>query len=191
LFFVGIEGTGGIHAYALDQIDGGFVRVASISSSFPGVMELQFDRDLSELWAVCDNTCNGQHALLRINPLTGIFGVAFKSDRPTGMPNYNNEGFAIAPAAQCVNSRKPVYWADDTENLNVSIRSGNIPCVAFFEEAPLPELAKGVLVPLLAVGMLVGLLALNRRLSSGRTAGSRRRVGSRTRWSAPPGGQRR
>jgi hypothetical protein len=166
LFFVGLEGTGGIYAYALDQVGGTFTRVATISSSFPGIMDLQFDRDLSELWAVCDNTCNGQHALLRINPHDGRFGVAFKFDRPTGMPNYNNEGFAIAPATECANGRKPVYWADDTEDLGVAIRSGNLPCTALFADAPLPTLAKGILPPVIAVAMLAGFLLANRRRRS-------------------------
>ena len=159
LFFVGLEGNGMIYAYALDQVSGGFTRVATISSTFPSIMEVQFDRDLNELWAVCDNTCNGQHTLLRIDSSTGKMGVVFKFDRPTGMPNYNNEGFGIAPAAECVNQRKPVYWADDTEDLGVAIRSGNIPCVALVINPPtVPEIPYAALLPgsaLLLIGIAV------------------------------------
>ena len=32
------------------------------------------------------------------------------------MPNLNNEGFAIAPQAECVNGLKPVFYADDTND---------------------------------------------------------------------------
>ena len=161
LFFVGLEGTGGIYAYALDQVSGGFTRVKTIANPFVSIMELQFDRDLNELWAVCDNTCNGQHAIMRIDPATGAFSVA-KFDRPTGMPNYNNEGFAIAPAAECVSDRKPVYWADDTEDLGVSIRGGNIPCTV--GPVPVvPEFPLAVLAVILGFGVLGTVLLINRR----------------------------
>lgn len=168
LFFVGLEGTGRIYAYALDQAGGGFTRVATISSTFPSIMELQFDRDLSELWAVCDNTCNGQHALLRIDPATGKFGVVFKFDRPAGMPNYNNEGFAIAPATECISDRKPVFWADDAEDLGVAIRSGTIPCTAMASAPPpaVPEIPFNALVPGSALVVIGIAVALRRRRPS-------------------------
>jgi hypothetical protein len=163
LFFVGLEGNGEIYAYALDQASGGFTRVATLSSTFPALMDLQFDRDLNELWAaVCDNTCNGRHTLLRIDPATGRFGVVFTFERPTGMPNYNNEGFAIAPATECVNNRKPVYWADDGEDLGTAIRSGNIPCVALVAGPgpTVPEFPTVALAPVMAVAALGGLIVL-------------------------------
>jgi Lamin Tail Domain len=161
LFFVGLEGTGGIYAYALDQVSGGFTRVTTIANPFVSIMELQFDRDLNEMWAVCDNTCNGQHAIMRVDPATGMFSVA-KFDRPTGMPNYNNEGFAIAPAAECINDRKPVYWANDGEDLGVSIRSGNIPCTG--GPVPVvPEFPLAALAVILGFGIVGTLALVNRR----------------------------
>jgi hypothetical protein len=74
LFFIGIEGTGNIYAYALDQVSGGFTKIATIPAVHTpaAIMNLQFDRDLNELWAVCDNTCAGRHALLRLDPATGM-----------------------------------------------------------------------------------------------------------------------
>jgi len=169
LFFVGLEGNGMIYAYALDQVTGSFTRVATVSSGFPSIMELQFDRDLNELWAVCDNTCNGQHALLRINPPTGRFSVVFKFDRPTSMPNYNNEGFAIAPATECVNHRKPVFWADDTEDLGVAVRGGNLPCEAMASGPPptVPESPYAALVPGSALVLIGIAVALRRRRRPG------------------------
>jgi Lamin Tail Domain len=168
LFFVGLEGNGIVYGYALDQVGGGFTRVATISSGFPGVMDVQFDRDLNELWAVCDNTCNGQHALLRINQATGRFGVVFTFDRPTGMPNFNNEGFAIAPAGECAGDRKPVYWADDGEDLGVSIRRGNLPCTAIVAVPPpaVPEFPMTVLASLIAIAFIGAIAVRTRRRST-------------------------
>src|SRR5690606_4083440 len=55
LFFVGVEATGAIYAYALNHVDGTFTRVASIVSGFSGVMGLEFDAELGRLWATCDD----------------------------------------------------------------------------------------------------------------------------------------
>jgi hypothetical protein len=54
--FVGIEQNGVIYAYALNHADGSFTRVATIASGLIGVMDLQFDRETYDLWAVCDDT---------------------------------------------------------------------------------------------------------------------------------------
>jgi hypothetical protein len=74
--------------------------------------------------------------VLRIDPSTGKFGIALGFERPAGMPNYNNEGFAMAPATYCVDGFKPVYWADDTEDNGVAIRSGTLPCTALVVPPP-------------------------------------------------------
>jgi hypothetical protein len=163
LFFVGLEANGTIYAYALDQTGSGFTRVATILSGFPSVMDLQFDRDLNDLWAVCDDGCQGRHTLLRISPSTGKFVVSFMFDRPAAMPNINNEGFAIASATECVNDRKPVFWADDSETDGHSIRRGNIPCTALTGggETLVPEFPLAVL-PAIVVGILLGAWALIR-----------------------------
>src|SRR5262249_49551939 len=50
LFFVGLESNGGVYGYALDHVGGGFTRIATITTGFPSVMDLQFDRDLNDLW---------------------------------------------------------------------------------------------------------------------------------------------
>jgi hypothetical protein len=131
LFFVGVEQVGTIYAYELDQVGNGFSKVATISSGFPSVMDLQFDNDLQDLWAVCDDTCTGRTSILRINS-AGKFvtNSALTFERPATMPNTNNEGFAIAPAALCVGGFKPAYWSDDNEQAGVSVRAGTVPCVA-------------------------------------------------------------
>jgi hypothetical protein len=119
-----------VYAYALDHVGGGFTRIATIATGFPAVMDLQFDRDLNDLWAVCDDTCQGRSVVLRIDA-TGKFTVARRFERPAGMPNLNNEGFAIAPAALCSGGTKPVFWADDSETNGHAIRSGTLTCSPF------------------------------------------------------------
>ncbi|WP_412538145.1 lamin tail domain-containing protein [Longispora sp. K20-0274] len=125
LFFVGVEANGTIYAYAL-QAAGAYTRVATITSGFPAVMDLEFDPATGKLWAECDDTCQGRHATLEINA-QGRFARTALYDRPTGMSNYNNEGFAISPAA-CVNSRRPVIWADDGNDGGHALRSGTLAC---------------------------------------------------------------
>jgi hypothetical protein len=127
LFFVGVEANGMIYAYALDHAAGGFTRIATIATTLAGVMDLHFDRDLNDLWAVCDDTCNGRSAILRIDT-SGKFTVGGVFERPAQMPNLNNEGFAIAPLTQCVDSKRPVFWADDSETGGHAIRRGSLTC---------------------------------------------------------------
>ena len=130
LFFVGVEANGLIYAYALDD-SGTFNRIATITSGFTGVMDVQFDRETNDLWVVCDDSCGGRSAVLRIDPITHKFAVARIFDRPTTMPNLNNEGFAIAPVAECVADRRPVFWADDSETGGHAIRVGTLTCSPF------------------------------------------------------------
>ena len=163
LFFVGVEATGAVHVYALDLTGTNFTRLATFTSGFPSVMDLQFDRDLQQLWAVCDNTCNGRHSILRVSG--GAFVVAATFERPTGMPNLNNEGFAIAPQGACADGVKPVWWADDGETGGISIRGGNVPCSLYVDPGTnVPEFPVVVLPAFLALGGLV--LAARRRRTS-------------------------
>lgn len=132
LFFVGVEAGGAIHAYALDQVTGGFDRIATVASGFPGVMDLEYEAERGALWAVCDDGCDGRSAVLDIaetGEAAGRFAVTTVFERPVGMPNINNEGFAIAPNASCVAGAKPVFWADDSNTGGHAIRTGSLECV--------------------------------------------------------------
>jgi hypothetical protein len=131
-------------------------------------MDLQYDRDLHDLWAECDNTCNGRTTVLRLNSGTGAFEVALGFERPTGMPNINNEGFAIAPATYCDNGEKPVYWADDSETDGHSIRGGTLPCTALTGTPPtsVPEFPFAALSVGAITVLLAGVLLLRRRSRS-------------------------
>lgn len=126
VFFVGVEGTGMIYGYVLAD-SGAFTRVASFSSGMSGVMELQWEPQASRLWAVCDDTCDGRHRTLQVNT-SGMFAVTAVYNRPTGMADLNNEGFAVSATDQCVGGSKPVYWADDSNDSGHALRKGTITC---------------------------------------------------------------
>ncbi|MFJ2632416.1 lamin tail domain-containing protein [Streptomyces sp. NPDC087422] len=129
LFFVGLEGNGSVYAYALDQSGSGFTRVAAFASGFPSVMELQFDAEADQLWAVCDDTCNGRTTAFAVGA-NGDFAATGLYERPAAMPNLNNEGFAFAPRSECVDGRKPVFWSDDSDDGGHALRGGTIACAA-------------------------------------------------------------
>jgi hypothetical protein len=140
LFFVGVEQTGEIVAYALNQSGGTYARVATIASGLPQVMEVTYDPETTHLWAVCDNNCNGQAGILDIAQSgsgAGKFAVTNTFDRPAGMPNLNNEGFAIASQAECVGGQKPVFYSDDDNTGGHVLRQGSLDCV------PAPPLTQG------------------------------------------------
>lgn len=131
LFFVGIEQDGRIVAYALDQTGSGFTRIESIASGFPAAMALEYEAESGHLWAACDNSCDGRLATLDVAQSgvnDGQFVVTNQFDRPTGMPNVNNEGFAIAPQAECANGVKPAIWADDDDTGGNTLRAGTLNC---------------------------------------------------------------
>ncbi|MGW5719981.1 esterase-like activity of phytase family protein [Amycolatopsis sp. NPDC003865] len=124
LYFVGLEDEGMVYAYALTQSGGGFTRVAAFPSGFPKVMELEFEPSAGRLWTVCDDTCNGKTATLKV--VDGAFAVSATYARPSKMPNYNNEGFAIAPT--CSSGRRTVVWSDDANDGGHALRAGTLTC---------------------------------------------------------------
>ena len=133
LFFLGVEQDGRIIAYALNQTTDTFTRVASIASGFPMVMALEHQPETGRLWAVCDNNCDGQHRTLDIaqsGPDDGKFVVTNTFQRPAGMANLDNEGFAIAPDAECSGGVKPVLWANDGNTDMHALRAGTLNCAA-------------------------------------------------------------
>lgn len=126
IFLVGIETGGAVHGYVLNEA-GGITRVTSFASGLAGVMDLEWEPALGTLWAVCDDTCSGKASTFKVAP-SGAFTAAAVYDRPSGMPNYNNEGFAIAPQGTCAGDRKPVVWADDGNDGSHALRTGTVSC---------------------------------------------------------------
>jgi hypothetical protein len=195
LFFAGVEQDGKIIAYALNRSTGTFTRVATIPSGFPKVMELTYEPETTHLWAVCDDGCDGRTATLDIaqsGPNSGRFAVTNVYDRPAGMPNLNNEGFAIAPRAECVNGLKPVFWADDLNTGDHALRSGEIKCTPL----PAPQLTVALkLAKTRRTGKLGLALALGERADLTITATTRKNArtarSSRRRAPASPRASRR
>nr|WP_055601862.1 lamin tail domain-containing protein [Streptomyces aureus] len=126
VFLLGVEGTGAVHAYVL-QDSGTATRVATVASGMAGVMELQWEPQAARLWTVCDDTCGGLHRTLKIGS-AGTFAPAASYQRPSGMPDLNNEGFALAGADECVAGTKPVYWSDDSGTGGHALRRGTVAC---------------------------------------------------------------
>ena len=132
LFFVGVENDGKVYAYALDLTGNGYTRVASFASGFPAVMDLSFEKETQKLWVVCDDTCQGRTARFDVDTTAGATQGTFVAvnhyERPSGMANLNNEGFATTPRSECVSGLKPVFWADDGDTGGNSIRQGTLSC---------------------------------------------------------------
>ena len=145
LFATGVEANGTIYAYAL-RPDGGYTRVAAFASGFVGVMDLEFDPEIQQLWAWCDNTCGNRSATLDIVATfiaaqpegsaqaqaagDGRFAVTAVYAPPAGLPDVNNEGFAIAPQSACIDGLKPAFWSDDDNTGGHALRAGTIACTA-------------------------------------------------------------
>ena len=127
LFFVAHEASGAVFLYALDHADGTFDRIATFASGLPRVMGLEFDAEQGELWAACDSNCSGGLSLLSIGG-GGTFTLVETYDRPTGLPDVNSEGFALAPLDECVGGIRPVFWADDDETDGHALRRGELTC---------------------------------------------------------------
>jgi hypothetical protein len=66
------------------------------------------------------------------SPTFGRFVIRRKFERPTTMPNLNNEGIAFAPESECSNGQKAFFWVDDSETGGHSVRRDTIPCGSFF-----------------------------------------------------------
>jgi 2',3'-cyclic-nucleotide 2'-phosphodiesterase (5'-nucleotidase family) len=111
LYFAALENDGKLYAYALSA-DGSSHRVATVDTDMGHVMDVQYDRDLQRIWALCDNTCSVSQTLLKIDG-TGAMVPDVVYAAPTGLPNVNVEGFAIAPDSTCSAGTKEVVWSDD------------------------------------------------------------------------------
>jgi len=99
-------------------------------------MDLSFDRDVGYLWAACDDTCNGRINVLDIDtrvgsPSKGKFYVRRGFERPSTMPNLNNEGFTVTSESTCQGGYKSVFYAEDGSTMDYAIRRDSIPCGAF------------------------------------------------------------
>lgn len=118
--------------YVFVLSDGGMVaKVATIKTHESKIAAVYFDRESGYLWSVCDDSCDGKHHVFTLN---GTFTSQAEYERPAGLGNYNNEGYAIATGENvdvCKEGMKFVYWADDGCDESHAIRQGTIPCSTF------------------------------------------------------------
>ncbi|WP_259539021.1 lamin tail domain-containing protein [Herbiconiux daphne] len=137
LFFTALEKNGHLYAYALNG-DGSFHRVAAVETGLPMIQDTQWDADAQRVWAVADNTSAGSTVLLGLDA-DGAFAVDRVYNRPTGLPDYNLEGFAVAPSSTCVDGVKEVIRSDDGNNGGHSLWSGTVACdLALGSQGPTP-----------------------------------------------------
>jgi hypothetical protein len=125
-----------LYAYVLDHMSGAYRRVSTFGSGNPAVMDVQFDREVGNLWTICDNACGNVMNVLRIDddplsPTRGKFRVVRTFARPSTLPNANNEGIAFAPESECSGGTKPFFWSDDDQTAGHAIRRDTVPCGAF------------------------------------------------------------
>lgn len=133
LYFAALENDAALYAYALS--DTASHRVARIASGFAKLADVTYDPERGQVWAVTDDTQDGQTSQLAVGD-DGKFAIVSGYLRPENAPNLNNEGFAIAPQATCTDGFKEVIWADDSGTGGHSLRSGTIECTALNEEVP-------------------------------------------------------
>jgi hypothetical protein len=131
VLFLGLEQTGMVYGYVL-SLDGTSRRIATIDTGMPMVAELEYDADSETLWALCDEACAGESAVMSFvapGPFRGTRLVPTAGhDRPSSMPNINNEGFTITSSAECSGGFRPVYWTDDSAPPHPTLRAGQIAC---------------------------------------------------------------
>lgn len=122
LFVVGLESDGGLFLVALTD-GGGVSLVASLPSGLDRVMEVVWSAERQELWALCDNGCNGHAAVFRGNGAG--FELTAEVKPPKGMADLNDEGFAFLP---CTDGANTVVWADDLATDDHALRTSSLPC---------------------------------------------------------------
>jgi hypothetical protein len=162
LYFAGLEANGTVYGFALDQGGTTYHLVTQFTSGFNQVMDSDFDAERGVLWEHCDNGCGDATTTLAISSSTHTFAVTAKYDPPAQLPTtQNDEGFTIAPDAECVNNLKPVYFADDTDDDGHSLRRGFITC-GVLPTTALPEFPL-LALPILSAFAILGAAVWTRR----------------------------
>jgi hypothetical protein len=137
LFLVGMETTGMIYGFILDHLTNSVIRVSQFKSGQANLMDLSFDRDTESLWTLCDDACENRITVLGIDsevgsPTKGRFIVRLSLPPPRPIAKLNNEGLTLAPASECVDNHKRIFWSDDDESNGIAIRQGTLPCGRLF-----------------------------------------------------------
>ena len=145
VFAVGVEGTGEVLFEKL-AADGSHRLVSRWTSPTKGVMSLDYQPSTGTLLVASDQAGEGLSVSVTfdgdtVKPATNDKGVVL-NDRPSDMPNYANEGFALFQGAQaCEGGSQQVtryLWADDDNTEGVAVRQSTVrgECVAAPGPAP-------------------------------------------------------
>ncbi|MBM3907256.1 MAG: hypothetical protein FJ363_04150 [Gemmatimonadetes bacterium] len=131
IFFVGLEATGGVYAFALNHATNAAVRIAVIDTGLPAVMGMEYDAATGQLWITCDDGCGNGAAVLVLptSGTRGAFQVLRRYRPPSSLPNVNNEGFALAPMASCTGGLRSAFWVDDANTGGHVLRRASRACV--------------------------------------------------------------
>jgi hypothetical protein len=133
VFLVGVEQSGMVYGFVLNHDDESFSLVTRFQAPFAGVMGLEMDRDLGQLWVYCDEACGNQAGVFDVDAepgseAPGRFSLRGLFAHPTGLPDTNHEGIALAPESECEAGSKSFFWADDNDTDGYSIRQGSVRC---------------------------------------------------------------
>ncbi|MDX2357299.1 lamin tail domain-containing protein [Dietzia sp. PP-33] len=128
-FAVGVEGTGKVHFVQLGAA-GAVTEVQAFTSPFQGVMALDHDEATGILRVLCDEVCEGRSLEMTFDG-TGFVTDGTLYDRPAGMANLANEGFAAhRETVECTlgdatgtAERVRLLWADDAATGGAGLRT--------------------------------------------------------------------
>lgn len=128
--FVALEATGDVYAVAL-MPGGDAVLIATLETPLDGVMALDYSVSRNQLWAFCDEACEGESVQFDLSAETVEAGPRLA--RITGMDNYANEGVAVSEWVSCQASDEqgglPIWFADDADTDGTSLRGTKLPGV--------------------------------------------------------------
>ncbi|MFN8022271.1 MAG: hypothetical protein U0Q03_12170 [Acidimicrobiales bacterium] len=120
VFVVGSEHDGALDVFVLGDRA---TRLATVPSGLPSVMEVAFDAATGELWAACDEHCDG--AIVRLAFDGGGLTVTGSVEPPDELVALNDEGLAIGP---CIDGSQSVVWSDDAATDDHVLRAATIDC---------------------------------------------------------------
>jgi hypothetical protein len=133
LFAVAFETSGEVHLVLLTEA-GDVTPILTVAVDLPALMELHWDVEHRELWATCDDTCDGRTALLR--PAGGSLEVVAVVGAPPGSASLNDEGLA---RLACQNAVSLVVRADDAATGGHALREAALPCRPLAEIVAAPS----------------------------------------------------
>ena len=133
VFLVGLESTGSVYFFVLDEYSTSSNMIGSFKSHEESIMSLYYDADTRYLWSLCDNTCS--HVTQSVYTIQdGQFKVAGSYTAPKEINDLNIEGYTMVPNTKCDESGvRNVYWADDGNYNDHAIRHGTVSCGNFIE----------------------------------------------------------